>query len=197
MAWDNLSPRRRVWYVLPRKMRNSPSVPKLKARDPEGVEAGAVGETTVGWCVSAPTPTSCPPNCSCHHILPSRGQGAAVGVHGPGIALAPFAVPQLQGPLLFPPRSGPRHPGSQRRVLLCHTDLDNFLVDSATLYPNSDLKWSCKTPVLVYLGYRCRNEVFSRVCPILTHTAARIHLPSAFHASSASLQELGSWGGVP
>lgn len=41
MAWYNLSPRRRVWYVLPRKMRNSPSVPKLRARDPEGVEAGA------------------------------------------------------------------------------------------------------------------------------------------------------------
>lgn len=114
-----------------------------------------MGETTVRLCLSAPTPTSCPPNCSCHHILPSRGQGAPVGVHGPETALAPFAVP----------RSGPRHPGSQCRVLLCHTDLDKFLADSATLYPNSGLKWRCKTPdstpVLVYRGYRCRNEVFS------------------------------------
>lgn len=91
-------------------------------------------------------------------------------------------------------RSGPRHPGSQRRVLLCHTDLDKFLADSATSYPNSGLQWSCRTPdstlALVYHGYRCSNEVLSRVCTILTHTAARIHLLSAFHASSASPQEV-------
>lgn len=38
-----------------------------------------------------------------------------------------------------------------------------------------------------YHDYRCRNEVISRVCTILTHTAAYIHLLSALHASSAKL----------
>lgn len=188
MAWYNLGPRRRVWYVLPRKMRNSPSVPKLRARDPEGVEAGAGGETTVGLCLSAPTPTSCPPNCSCHHILPSRGQGAPVGVHGPGTALAPFAVPQLSSP--------------GTRVFsvgyYCATrTLTSFWRTLLPFTPNSGLKWSRRTPdstpALVYHGYRCSDEVFSRVCTILTHTAARIHLLSAFHASSASPQEVRSW----
>lgn len=146
MAWYNSSPRRRVWYVLPRKMRNSPSVPKLRARDPEGVEAGAGGETTVGLCLSAPTPTSCPPNCSCHHILPSRGQGALVGVHGPGTVLAPFAVPQLQGPQLLCPGLVPGT-GVLSVGYYCATKtLTSLWRTQLPFTPNSGLKWSCRTP---------------------------------------------------
>lgn len=110
-----------------------------------------------------PTPTSCPPNCSCHHILPSRGQGAPVGAHGPGTRSGTSPCPSAPGTSAVSHTSGPRHPGSQRRTLLCHTDLDRFLFDSAIPHPNSGLKWSCRipdsTPVLGCRGSLCRNEV--------------------------------------
>lgn len=171
MAWYNLGPRRGVWYVLPRKMRNSPSVPKLRARDPEGVEAGAGGgggdySRVVFVCPHPhilPTQLQLPP----HPAQP--GAGSSCGGTRTRDRSGTFRCPSA-----LVPRSGPRHRGSQRRVLLCHTDLDKFLADSATLYPNSGLKWSCRTPdstpALVYHGYRYSNEVFSRVCTTLTHT---------------------------
>jgi hypothetical protein len=60
-----------VNYVLPRKGGNSPLVPRLGARDREGVDGGAViekeggaGETTVRLHFSCPNP----------HILPTLRQ---------------------------------------------------------------------------------------------------------------------------
>lgn len=42
-----------------------------------------LGRRMSGFVSAAPTPTSCPPSCSCHHILPSLGQGTLVeGGHG-------------------------------------------------------------------------------------------------------------------
>lgn len=35
-----------------------------------------------GFVSAAPTPTSCPPSRSCHHILPSLGQRTLEGGHG-------------------------------------------------------------------------------------------------------------------
>lgn len=113
--------------------------------------------------------------CPHPHILPTQlqlpphpaqpGAGSSCGGTRTRDRSGTFRCPSAPGTFALVPRSGPRHPGSQCRVLLCHTDLDKFLADSATLYPNSGLKWRCKTPdstpVLVYRGYRCRNEVFS------------------------------------
>lgn len=52
-----------------------------------------------GFVSAAPTPTSCPPSCSCHHILPSPGQGTLVGgARTEDPALAPLSCPlQIQG----------------------------------------------------------------------------------------------------
>lgn len=158
-------------------MGNSPSVPKPRARDPEGVEAGAGvgGKTAVGLRSSAPTPTSCPPNCSCHHILPSRRCGGGESSCGGTRTWDPLWHLSLSAPGASArvPTSGPR----QRRALLCHTGLTP--ADSAIPHPNSAPKWSRRTPdstpVFGYHDYQCRNEVISRVCTILTHTAAYVY----------------------
>lgn len=91
-------------------MGNSPSVPKLRARDPEGVEAGAGGGELLSGCVRLPPPphpahptaaatTSCPAGVV-------GGQGTPVGVHGPGTRSG-TSPSQLQGHLLVSPRLVP------------------------------------------------------------------------------------------
>lgn len=78
-----------------------------------GKEGGA-GEASVRLVSAAPTPTSCPPSCSCHHILPCLGQGTLVGgvrARTEDPALAPLSCPlQIQGGAsALCPGPGPRH----------------------------------------------------------------------------------------
>lgn len=145
-------------------MGNSPSVPKLRARDPEGVEAGAVvGGTAVGLLSTAPTPTSCPPNCSCHHILPSRRGGAGSSCGGTR-TWDPLWHLSLSAPGASArvPTSSPR----QRRALLCHPGLDSgglgYLFHTPTL-PRSGVvgpqtRPLCLATTIIDAEMRCSVE---------------------------------------
>lgn len=90
-------------------MGNSPSVPKLGARDPEGVEAGAgVGERLLSGCVRLPPPPHpAHPTAAATTSCPAGGRELLWGYTDPGPALAPLPTYQLQGSLLCSPRLVP------------------------------------------------------------------------------------------
>lgn len=172
-------------------MGNSPPVLKLRACDPEGVEAGARGRLQSGCVRLPPPPHPAHPTAAATTSCPAGGRELLWGYTDPGPALAPLPCPSAPGTSAVFPTAGPRHPGSQRRTLLCHTDLDRFLFNSAIPHLNSGLKWSCRspgsTPVLGCRVYLCRKEVGQSVHSSNSHGCANTFLLSALHASSAKL----------
>lgn len=87
-----------------------------------------------GFVSAAPTPTSCPPSCSCHHILPSLGQRTLEGGHGLRTRLWHPFPPTFKSrvePLPFAPGLAPGTLAPSLEQASASTARDNSVLNSA------------------------------------------------------------------